>query len=602
MDVEVEFPRVTGALHLRMSRSSPGRYALHEFAKNLYGLTAVGADGQPLALAQTAPHAWTISTNEDRVRVRYRVFGDRLDGTYLAIDTTHAHINVPAALVWAEGRELEPVSVRVQPPDAGAWRVATQLFATADRFVFTAPNLAYLADSPIEVSAHTQRSFVADLPGEAAGSIPPTIVLALHHTGSEADADVHADGLRRVVREQAAIFGEYPAYEQGTYTFIADYLPWAIADGMEHRNSAVLTGAETIAGANVRLLALAAHEFFHGWNVERIRPRSLEPFNLLDLNPSGELWLAEGFTNYYEALTMARAGFRPLDESLAELADPISRVMTSPAAVYRSAEEISHLASLEDGAAPRDRTVWDTRVLSHYTHGAALALGFDLTLREATGNERSLDDFMRSMWIRHGRSAHMRIGFVAAPYTLDDVRDRLADVSRNRALADVLIDRFVRGREVMDYPRLLGLAGLRLRPSAPSRASLGAISVDFADGRVRLSSPPPPGSPAARAGLAQDDALLRLGDQRVDNIGALTRALLAHRPGDRVVIEYEPRSGGAARSAAVELVPEPGYELVAIESAGGALRPRQEAFRRAWLGSKFVPAAERIPSPAARRE
>jgi predicted metalloprotease with PDZ domain len=463
MRVDVTFPRVSEPLRIRMSRSSPGRYALHDFARNVRDLTASDATGQPLSVSQLTPHEWQVTPGVDRIQVRYRVFGDRLDGTHLAIDATHAHINMPAALVWAEGRDLEPVVVRIQAPANAPWRVATQLFPTADPFVFTAPNFHYAVDSPIEVSSHTRRSFVADRPGDIESASRPTIVLALHHTGTEADADRHVAGLRRIVREQAAIFGEYPAYEQQTYTFIADYLPSAIPDGMEHRNSAILTGREAIATANLRLLALAAHEFFHGWNVERIRPRSLEPFSLLDLNPSGELWLAEGFTSYYEAMTMVRTGLWPLEKALAALGDSVSRVVTFQASVFRSAEEMSRISSLDDRvtASEGPRNIG---VLSHYTLGVVLALGFDFELRDRSANARSLDDFMRAMWRRHGRPTSDRVGFVAAPYTVEDVRNCLAEVG-GQPLADDLINRFIRGRETMDYRRLLASAGLRLQPT-----------------------------------------------------------------------------------------------------------------------------------------
>ena len=133
--------------------------------------------------------------------------------------------------------------------------------------------------------------------------------MALHHDGSGADADRFAAALEKIVREQRAVFGELPAFE-APYTFIADFLPWAASDGMEHRNSAILTEPARLRVPDEQsgALSTAAHEFFHSWNVERIRPRSLEPFKLDAPNPSGELWFAEGFTSYYEPLTLQRSG------------------------------------------------------------------------------------------------------------------------------------------------------------------------------------------------------------------------------------------------------------------------------------------------------
>src|SRR6185295_8300055 len=120
---------------------------------------------------------------------------------------------------------------------------------------------------------------------------PRAFRFALHHAGTDADVDGYVKDVEQIVRQEGAIFGEYPDYEPGHYTFIADYLPVASGDGMEHRNSAIITSESTIAGNRRDLLEAAAHEFFHGWNVERIRPRGLEPFDLERANISGELWL-----------------------------------------------------------------------------------------------------------------------------------------------------------------------------------------------------------------------------------------------------------------------------------------------------------------------
>src|SRR5688572_32754116 len=115
-------------------------------------------------------------------------------------------------------------------------------------------------------------------------------------------SDALARDVEAIAREARYVFGEYPAFENNTYTFIADYLPWASSDGMEHRNSTILTSGSSLRTDRLDLLDTISHEFFHAWNVERIRPRSLEPFNFEEANMSGELWLAEGFTSYYGPL------------------------------------------------------------------------------------------------------------------------------------------------------------------------------------------------------------------------------------------------------------------------------------------------------------
>ena len=164
------------------------------------------------------------------------------------------------------------------------------------------------------------------------------------------------------------IYGEFPRFETGTYTFIADYTDTASSDAMEHRNSTVLTSNATLdsAGARTRLLESAAHEFFHAWNVERIRPRSLEPFDFTDANVSGELWLAEGVTNYYGALVLKRAGLITLDAMLERFSNVINTVALSPGRRLNSVVEMSRMAPFTDAATAIDRTNFGNTFISYY--------------------------------------------------------------------------------------------------------------------------------------------------------------------------------------------------------------------------------------------
>ena len=149
---------------------------------------------------------------------------------------------------------------------------------------------------------------------------------------------------------------------------------------MEHRNSAVLSSPGTLRTRHGRLLGSVSHEFFHVWNVERIRPRSLEPFNFEDVNPSGELWLAEGFTNYYGALILQRAGLADLGNTLARFASAIDTVRLGPGRQFRSAVDMSRLAPFTDAASAIDRTNWGNVFISYYTWGETLGLGLDLAV------------------------------------------------------------------------------------------------------------------------------------------------------------------------------------------------------------------------------
>ncbi|MBI4519744.1 MAG: M61 family metallopeptidase [Gemmatimonadetes bacterium] len=588
--IEVVFADVGAApLEIRMSRSSPGRYALHEFARNVFDVHAVDGRGRMLSLDRPAPHRWTVSGHGGTVRVRYKVYGDQVDGTSLAIDTTHAHMNMPATLVWARGMEDRPARITFERPAGTDWKVATQLRPTGDPLTFTAANLQYLMDSPVEFSDFTWRTATVSLPEGRAVSPArreATIRLALHHDGSERDADALVDDIVRIVREAGVVFGEFPGYDVGHFTFLADYLPYASGDGMEHRNSSVLTssGALRNPGQRASLLGTVAHEFFHGWNVERIRPRSLEPFDFEEANMSGELWLAEGVTSYYETLLMRRAGLATLEQTAAELGRTIDTVTRSPGRQFHSAVEMSRLAPFVDAARWVDRTNWENLYISYYTWGAALGLALDLSLRDLTGGRASLDDYMRLMWQRYGRPSSPVEGLVAVPYTLRDARDRLADVSGDRAFADAFFDRFVEGREVADYAGLLDRAGLLLRRGSPGRAWLG--DVRFAAGRrgARLGGPAPFGSPIHRAGLDQDDEIVSLEGVSTPSAREVDGVLRRLRPGDTVPIVFERR--GERVSGRLTLAEDPTLEVVPAERAGRLPSDAQRAFRDDWLSTK----------------
>ena len=592
MQVDITLPAVTGPVELVMSRSSPGRYALHEFATNVFDVQATDGAGRVLPVEHPAPHRWVLKADDRALRVRYRVYGDRVDGTYLAVDSTHAHINVPAALMWARGLEDRPAIVEIVPPAGSGWRVATQLFPTADPFAFTAPNLAYLADSPIEVSRHLLRTFHA--PALSGAGPGPPMALALHAEGvTAADADAHVDGLRRIVSEEAAVFGEYPAFDTGSYTFLADYLPWAIGDGMEHRNSTVLTNSASLEGSPGLLLTTAAHEFFHVWNVERIRPRTLEPFDLETANTSGELWLAEGVTTYYEKLVMHRAGLSTLHETMQEWSAVLNQVLGSPARQFRSAEDMSRLAPLVDGPRTLDGTNLNYTYLSYYIHGAALGLALDLAIREHTQGQHSLDDFMRAMWVHHGRPGGSPPGTVAAPYTIDDVRARLADVAGDAAFAASFLERYVQGREFPDYARLLAPAGFRLRKLLPGRASIGPVPLERRASRLRVAAPVAPGTPLYEAGVAEDDEILSVAGHELTGPDVLAREIQQRTPGARLALRVLPRGASAPRTVEVTLVEDARVEIAAVESIAEALTPEERRFRESWLSTRVSPSSSR---------
>ena len=573
--VDVVFPDLgPGALEIRMSRSSPGRYAVHDFAKNVFDLHAFDQSGRELAISRPNPHQWDVAGHGGTVRVAYKVFGNRVDGTYLAIDASHAHMNMPATLLWARGLELRPARLTFTPPEGLKWKPATQLFPTGDPWTFTAPNLQYLMDSPTELSDQAFRSFTVRNPDGKSF----TIVTAVHHDATAADIDEYAAGTERIVREHGAVFGEFPEFDNGTYTFLGDYLPWGGGDGMEHRNSTVVAEGASIKGNARSVLGTVSHEFFHAWNVERIRPKSLEPFDLEDANISGELWLAEGFTQYYGELVMGRAGFSTPENTLLELANSALTVAASPAYRFRSAVEMSQMAPFTDAARSNDPTNFAYSFNNYYPLGASLALALDLSLRERSGGKVTLDDYMRILWRIHGKPASNRPGYVARPYTVEDARAALAEIS-DGAFATDFFGRHIEGREVPDFARLLGLAGVVVRPRNPGEAWSGA-TID-ATGRVSAQRGLMEwGSPAFAAGIEHGDVIVSVDGK------PFTQALVNNRkPGDKVTVSVR-HPGGVTQDGTLTFAEDPARQAVLVEATGRQPTPAQKAFRNNWLGAK----------------
>ncbi len=572
MQVEATFSDLDPLpLELRMSRSSPGRYALHDFAKNVYDVT-VTASGRALAVARPDPYGWTVPDHPSSVIVRYKVFGDRVDGTYLGIDRAHAHINMPASIMFARGLDDRPATVTFVAPPESNWQVATQLHRGRTAFEYTAPNLQYLMDSPAEFGPLSIRTFQVD------GS---TFNFAAHHAGTEDELSDFVKDVEKLVRVEKEIFGEFPSYEPGHYTFLADYLPWASGDGMEHRNSTIVTSSASIRGNRNGLLDTVAHEFFHGWNIERIRPRSLEPFDFERANMSAELWLGEGFTQYYGPLAQSRAGLEDLGSTLDSMNGLLQSIIVNPGREYRSAAEMSQMASFTDGGRTIDRTNWANSFISYYPYGGALALALDLSLRERSQGRVTLDDYMRAMWHEHGKPSS-REGYVERPYSLEDAQARLGEVSGDALFARDFFIRYVLGRELPDYARLLEPAGLALRRAEANAPWWGDLHLEERDG-VRLAASPLSNTPAYKAGLDLDDRIRVVDGARVATAADVTNAIRRRKPGETLTVEFVDR-GGMSRTARVSLERDPRLELVTIEQLGRKLSPAQISFRAAWLG------------------
>jgi predicted metalloprotease with PDZ domain len=554
-------------LELRMSRSSPGRYALHEFAKNVYNVIATNGAGDTLEITRPNVHQWNVAGHDGTVRVSYTLFADRSDGTYAAVDNTHAHLNIPATFMWARNTASRPIRVTFDIPEGSGWRIATQLVPTSDPTTFTARDLAYFLDSPTELSNHTVLEHEVVQDGRT-----QTLRIAMHHLGTEEEARAYAEQTWAIAAEQAAVFGEYPRFDYDEYTFIACYLPWAAGDGMEHRNSTILTSSSSLASNVIGLLGTVSHEFFHAWNMERLRSAALEPFDFEEANMSGELWFGEGFTSYYDDLTMRRAGILDDEQYLRGLSGTIDAVVNGRGRRFFSPVEMSMQAPFVDAAVSIDPNNRGNTFISYYTWGAALGLALDLELRTRF-DDLTLDDYMRELWQRHGRPFDT--------YTIDDLRNALADITGNRRFANEFFDRYIEGREAPDFARLLQAAGAEVRRARPGVSWLGPARLEDAPGGgVLVASRTRIDTPLYDAGVDQGSVLRSLGEAAVSTADQLRQLVESMPPGTRTTITYEHR--GEVMTRPITLEEDETLVVVPVEN------PTAEAlaFREAWLGSR----------------
>ncbi|MBB6503352.1 putative metalloprotease with PDZ domain [Sphingomonas endophytica] len=555
-----------GPLRVQMARSSPGRYALHEFAKNVFAVTARDGAGRPLPLLRNDPYGWSVAGHDGTVVVSYTVFGNRGDGTYAQIDTRHAHLNPPATLMWATGFDAAPVRVRIVSPDSG-WTIATQLPAVAGQpNTFAAPDLQYLMDSPIEIARQDVREWPV---GE--GKQRYTIRLAVHHDGSAAEVDRLAAQVKQLIPQHRKLFGEWPRFDHGSYTFLADYTPQISGDGMEHRNSTVVSTPTPLDGTNAGQLGTISHEFFHAWNVERLRPRELEPFDFTRANATPSLWFAEGVTNYYGPLMLRRAGLTDVDGWAKATAGALNTVLFSPARRNGGPQEMSLRAPFADAATSIDPVAPDV-FLSYYPYGQVVALALDLSIRQRFP-ARSLDDVMRYLWQTYGRTER--------PYTPDDLRRGVATVTGDAAFADAFFAASVSGSALPDFAPLLAQAGLVLRAAAPQHGWIGAGGVVAAPAGVMLAAAPLPGSPLDAAGLDAGDRIVAVNGVAVTDPAGWSGALERLTPGATVTIRFVRQGGEQQRS--VRALADPRLEIVRVEATGGTLSGKQRAFRAKWI-------------------
>lgn len=570
-EVVMRIPNVPlGPLKVRMSRSSPGRYATHEFGKNVYKFQAFDEQGKKLTVHQPAGDEYTIPNHGNTVKITYTLFGNWVDGTYAGFDETHAHMNIPATFAFPVGMDKRARIVKFNMKDKQNWKVATQLLPLENGGYY-APNFQYFMDSPIELSAHRTTSWKVKSPE---GKIQ-TIHIVSHSKDDQKTVDLYTEMIKKVVNEHIAVWGELPTFDYGNYYFLHDVYPDYAGDGMEHRNSTVIVHrTPKIAGYEANLLGTFSHEFFHTWNVERLRPKTLEPFNFEHANVSDELWLAEGFTQYYGNLLLTRVGFRTEDNAAQTFNGIINTVLNSPGAKNFSPIQASRYAVFADAGVSIDQTNKGNVFTSYYTYGAAVALALDLQLR--ADFKLTLDDYMRALWKAYGKPE--------IPYTVPDLEKTLALLTKNAVFAADFFKKHVYGTEKNDYAKLLLNAGYVLRKASPNVAYTGLGKLTFEDGKAAVGQTMI-GSPAYIAGLDFGATLLIADGVEIKDQAALTKITESHKPGDVINITYS--YYGEEKKTTLTFTENPTLEVIAIEKTGGSLTPAMQTFRDKWLSTQI---------------
>lgn len=562
-----------GPVTISMSRTSPGRYALHEFAKNVYNVRAVDSQGDTLQIERPNLHNWTVTGHDGTVKFTYTLYANHADGTYSGVNEQHAHLNMPATFAWVRSLPGIPVTVSFYPPEGAKWDVATQLQETNKKNTFKAPDYYYFLDSPTELSNFDMTTWQA--PADTANQ---TIRLALHHNGTKEQLKNYTDMAKKVVAEQVAVYGRPADFDYDTYTFIAGYLPYVYGDGMEHRNSTILTSRTPLKGDGaMQNIYTLSHEFFHSWNVERLRPKSLEPFDFMEANVSGALWFAEGFTSYYDDLTIRRAGLISDKKYASDWSGTLNYVLNSPGNQYYSPVEMSMQAPFVDAATSVDAQNKSNTFISYYSWGAVIGLGLDLTLR-STFEDITLDDYMRAVWKKHGKTE--------IPYTVKDLEQVLAQLTDSSRFAREFFDNHIRKGRQVDLKPLLANAGFLLQKANPGQAviTFGSSKINYEGGEATISSNTQVGSPLYKAGLDIDDVIHSLGGKPINNARDLQRVLGAHNPGDELSISYT--SLGESHQGTIRLAENPALELIPYEQTDRKLTEEMKQFRQNWLGSK----------------
>jgi predicted metalloprotease with PDZ domain len=470
-------------LDLKMPVWTPGSYLVREYAKQLQDFAAATATGENLVATKIAKNHWQIQTRDStEIVISYRMFANELTVRTNHLDATHGYFNPAALCFYVPGFEDRAIEIEIIPPDP-TWKITTPLPEISPQ-TFLARDFDTLVDSPFEIGCQQVYDFtVLEQPhqlvvwGEGNLDVPVTI------------ADIS-----KIIAVEAKIFGGLP-YQK--YIFLLHLSP-AGGGGLEHKDCCSLLYPRFSfqrGEKHNRFMQLVAHEFFHLWNIKRIRPAALEKFDYERENYTQSLWFSEGTTSYYDLLIPRRAGIYDHKEFLAELSKEITRFMTTPGRLVQPLSESSFDAWIK---LYRPDANSSNSQISYYLKGEMVTLLLDLLIRDRTKGLKSFDDVLVLMWEQFGKD---EIGFSEAQLK------KIIESVANQDLTE-FYDQYIHGVEELPFNDYLQPMGIELKAIDANIPSLGIV-VKSEHGRESIKSVAS-NSPAQLAGIDPGDELLAI--------------------------------------------------------------------------------------------
>lgn len=584
VSIEVQKPSdyPIDSMDFQMPKWSPGRYAVFDFAKNVQEVRTraeclAGMDCKLVdpPLIRIDDQTWHVDLSDLKLRpisvfFEYKVFANDLSGTFSQLDSRHANFNGGCIFMYVVNHKQDPVSLSINPPKG--WRVVNGRMDKKDQTEFRFANWDTMTDTPTEIAPDwSEDDFGVD------GKTYHVVVHSMGNEGGKRPALVR--DIEKIVRAETAMWGA-PEFE--SYTFLIHFAnDGHSGDGMEHLTSTQIIEAGALADAGVyeETLDAIAHEFFHVWNVKRLRPIELGPWDFTRPANTRGLWIAEGITNYYGHLMQRRAGIWDDQKLFTALREQITEIENAPGSKLMSAEESSLVAPFIDDAPHAQQTNLANTSISYYPKGETIGIVLDLLIRGKTNGKASLDDVMRRMYEEfYLKSPNASYYLRGRGYHNEDFEKMVSEVA-STDMSD-FFKRYVRGVETPPYEQAFAQVGLRFvkEPRAPVTLGISADETEKINFKIATLRP---GSPAADAGLQVGDVITSFGGNKLTPVNFL-KVLARYKPGDRVQISAS--RGGRPIVLAITLAAPQFFDYRIEEDPGASAEVK--ALHAAWLNGK----------------